>query len=297
MTTGASLMHCQTFYFRLFIWFCLGLPAAAKASTAPELIWLTEHAPNQALQVLDINETTFRLLESQLPGVKISRQQATTAQAAKLLQHRPNVCVGNKLASPDRRSWGMISHQPQVIFPGLRLYVLQSSGLRSWLAQLSSGKPLSLQRVLSAHQRFKLGFNTDRSYGNQLDSLLKQAANQRNLFSRSGPDNAGGLLQMFSLGRIDLLIEYPNVVEHYLAQLPKPPAVQSFALQESPALLPGHIICSDTPQGRLLLTSLDQTISKVSQQQAYLDAHLHWFAPALHAELTALYNQTYGTNF
>ncbi|TXH98301.1 MAG: hypothetical protein E6Q75_01875 [Rheinheimera sp.] len=290
-------MHSKTFCFPLFLWCCLTLPAAAQTSSVPELIWLTEHAPNQALQVLDINESTFRLLEQQLPGLTISRQQATTAQAAKLLQRRPNVCVGNKLPLPERRSWGVISHQPQVIFPGLRLYVLQASGLNSWLVEQSSGKPLSLQRVLSAHQRFKLGFNSDRSYGDKLDPLLQQAANQRNLFSRSGPDNAGGLLQMFSIGRIDLLIEYPNVVEHYLAQLPKPPAVQSFALQESPALLPGHIICSDTPQGRLLLTSLDQAISSVSQQRAYLDAHLQWFAPALHAELTALYNQTYGTNF
>lgn len=290
-------MRSKTFWCSFILLCGLSLPAAAQASSAPELLWLTEHAPNLALQVLDINETTFRLLEPQLQGIKISRQQATTAQAAKLLQHRPNVCVGNKLPLPERRSWGIISLQPQVIFPGLRLYVLQSSGLRPWLAQQASNKPLSLQRLLSAHQRFKLGFNTDRSYGDQLDPLLKQAAHQRNLFSRSGPDNAGGLLQMFSLGRIDLLIEYPNVVEHYLAQLPKPPAVQSFALQESPALLPGHIICSDTPQGRLLLTSLDQALSKVSQQRAYLDAHLHWFAPDLHAELTALYNQTYGTNF
>lgn len=290
-------MRSKTFWCSFILLYGLSLPAAAQASSAPELLWLTEHAPNLALQVLDINETTYRLLEPQLQGIKISRQQATTAQAAKLLQHRPNVCVGNKLPLPERRSWGIISLQPQVIFPGLRLYVLQSSGLRSWLAQQASNKPLSLQRLLSANQRFKLGFNTDRSYGDKLDPLLKQAAHQRNLFSRSGPDNAGGLLQMFSLGRIDLLIEYPNVVEHYLAQLPKPPTVQSFALQESPALLPGHIICSDTPQGRLLLTSLDQALSKVSQQRAYLDAHLQWFAPALHAELTALYNQTYGTNF
>lgn len=290
-------MHSKTFCFPLFIWCCLTRPAAAQASSAPELIWLTEHAPNQAMQVLDINESTFRLLESQLPGFIISRQQATTAQAAKLLQRRPNVCVGNKLPLPERRSWGLISHQPQTIFPGLRLYVLQSSGLRSWLAEQSNGKPLSLQRVLSTHQRFKLGFSTGRSYGDKLDPLLQQAANQRNLFSRSGPDNAGGLLQMFSLGRIDLLIEYPNVVEHYLAQLPKPPAVQSFALQESPALLPGHIICSNTPEGRLLLTSLDQAISTVSQQRAYLEAHLQWFASDLHAELTSLYNQTYGTKF
>lgn len=290
-------MRSNTFWCSLIILWCLSLPAAAKANAAPELIWLTEHAPNQALQVLDINESTFRLLEPQLQSFTIVRQRATAAQAMKLLQRGPNICVGNKLPLPERRSWGLISHQPQVIFPGLRLYVLQSSGLSAWLESQSGGKPLSMQRLLSAHQRFKLGFNSDRSYGDKLDPLLRQAANQRNLFSRSGPDNAGGLLQMFSLGRIDLLIEYANVVEHYLAQLPKPPAVQSFALQESPALLPGHIICSNTPQGRFLLSSLDQAISTLSKQRPYLDAHLRWFSPELHTELTRLYNEVYGTNF
>lgn len=279
----------------LVLLYCAVLPSRAFADDS--LIWLTEYPPGQSLQVLDINDSTFHLLEQQLKPLKVSRQQAAAAQYEALLQRKPNVCVGNRLPLAERRRWGVISHQPQVIFPGLRLYVLQSSGLLSWLNQRSQGKALSVGQLLGASQRFKLGFVADRSYGDQLDQLLQKASNQRNLFSRKGPDNAGGILQMFSRGRIDLLIEYPNVVEHYLAQLPDAPAVQSFALQESPKLLPGHIICSDTPQGRFFLTSLDQAISTLSRQRAYLDAHLRWFAPALHAEITALYNQTYGTNF
>jgi len=278
-------------------WFCLLsmslLPCLAADNT---LLWLTEHAPDRTLQVLDINDSTFRLLAPQLQHLQVTQLQATTPQAAKLLQSKANVCVGNKLPLPERRDWGLISHQPQVIFPGLRLYVLQSSGLVPWLQQLGS-PALQMQRLLNSHQRFKLGFAAGRSYGDQLDRQLQNAANQRNLFSRTGPDNAGGLLQMFSRGRIDLLIEYPNVVEHYLQQLPAPPAVLSFALEESPAILPGHIICSDTPQGRALLSSLDQAISILSKQRVYLDAHLRWFSADLHAELTRLYNTTYGTNF
>jgi uncharacterized protein (TIGR02285 family) len=278
-------------------WFCLLsmslFPCLAADNT---LLWLTEHAPDRTLQVLDINDSTFRLLALQLQHLQVTQLQATTPQAAKLLQSKANVCVGNKLPLPERRDWGLISHQPQVIFPGLRLYVLQSSGLVPWLQQLGS-PVLQMQRLLNSHQRFKLGFAAGRSYGDQLDRQLQNAANQRNLFSRAGPDNAGGLLQMFSRGRIDLLIEYPNVVEHYLQQLPAPPAVLSFALKESPAILPGHIICSDTPQGRALLSSLDQAISTLSKQRVYLDAHLRWFSADLHAELTRLYNTAYGTNF
>jgi len=261
------------------------------------LLWLTEHAPNPTLQVLDINDSTFNLLGSQLQDVTINRQLATTAQAAKLLQSRPNVCVGNKLPLPERRDWGLISHQPQVVFPGLRLYILQSSSLVPWLQQMSATEPLSLQRLLASNRKFKLGFAASRSYGDKLDKLLLQASSQRNLFSRDGPDNAGGILQMFSRGRIDLLIEYPNVVQHYLSQLPQQPAVHSFALTESPAMLPGHIICSDTPQGRMLLASLDQALSALSKQRTYLDAHLRWFSPDLHSELTKLYNTAYGTSF
>lgn len=261
------------------------------------LVWLTEHAPDQALQVLDINDSTFSLLQQQLAMLQITRLQATTPQAVKLLQSKPNVCFGNKLPLPARREWGLISHQPQVIFPGLRLYVLQSSGLLPLLQQSGSKAPLSIQRLLNSQQRFKLGFSASRSYGDKLDRLLHNAGNQRNLFSRTGPDNAGGLLHMFSRGRIDLLIEYPNVVEHYMRQLPQQPAVQSFALDESAAMLPGHIICSDTPQGRALISSLDQAISTVSKKRSYLEAHLRWFSPALHQELTVLYNTTYGTEF
>ena len=271
--------------------------AHVSGRTEHPLLWLTEHAPDQNLQMLDVNDSTFRLLEAQLEGVTVSRQQATTLRAAKLLQSNPHACVGNKLPLPARRDWGLISHQPQVIFPGLRLYVLQSSGLVPWLQQLSATKPLSLQRLLDSNQRFKLGFAAGRSYGDKLDRLLKQAPGESQLFSRSGPDDAGAILQMFSRGRIDLLIEYPNVVQHYLAQLPQQPAVQSFALAESPTTLPGHIICADTSEGRFFLARLEHAISSVSKQRAYLDAHLRWFSPDLHSELTKLYNTAYGTNF
>jgi len=271
--------------------------AHVSGRTEHPLLWLTEHAPDQNLQILDINDSTFRLLEAQLEGVTVSRQQATTLRAAKLLQSHPDACVGNKLPLPARRDWGLISHQPQVIFPGLRLYVLQSSGLVPWLQHLSATKPLSLQRLLDSNQRFKLGFAAGRSYGDKLDRLLQQAPGESQLFSRAGPDNAGGILQMFSRGRVDLLIEYPNVVQHYLAQLPQQPAVLSFALAESPVTLPGHIICADTPQGRFSLAKLDNAISIVSKQRAYLDAHLRWFSADLHNELTQLYNTAYGTNF
>ena len=279
----------------LVLLFCFSCHILARDAHA--LLWLTEHAPDQNLQILDINDSTFRLLEAQLDGIQVSRQQATTLRAAKLLQSNHHACVGNKLPLPARRDWGLISHQPQVIFPGLRLYVLQSSGLVPWLQQLSATKPLSLQRLLNSNQRFKLGFAAGRSYGDKLDRLLQQAPGESQLFSRAGPDNAGGILQMFSRGRVDLLIEYPNVVQHYLAQLPQQPAVLSFALAESPVTLPGHIICADTPQGRFSLAKLDNAISIVSKQRAYLDAHLRWFSADLHNELTQLYNTAYGTNF
>ncbi|MDZ7869301.1 MAG: hypothetical protein U5L02_08930 [Rheinheimera sp.] len=267
------------------------------AHTDNTIIWLTEHAPSQQLQVLDINDGTFSLLQQQLHTLQVTRLQATVPQAVKLLQSRANVCVGNKLPLPARRDWGVISTLPQVIFPGLRLYVLKSSGLVPWLNMLNDSPPLSMQRLMTTNQRFKLGFAAGRSYGDKLDRLLQDESHQRNVVSRAGPDNAGGLLQMFSRGRIDLLIEYPNVVAHYLSQLPQQPEVLSYALAESPAILPGHIICSDTPQGRFLLRSLDQAISTLSKQRPYLDAHLRWFSPELHTELTRLYNEVYGTNF
>jgi len=262
------------------------------------LLWLTDHAPDQHLKMLNINDSTFQLLAAQLQGVAISQQQATTPRAAKLLQTTAHACIGNKLALPERRQWGVISQQPQVIFPGLRLYVMQSSHLAPWLSTLSNQQPLSLQQLLNTNHRFTLGFASGRSYGEKLDRLLQQRdPRHHRIIPRVGPDNTGGVVQMFSRGRVDLLIEYPNVVQHYLKQLPEPIAVQSFALAESPSTLPGHIICSDTAEGRALLSQLEKAIRVVSKQRAYLDAHLRWFSADLHPELTQLYNTAYGTNF
>lgn len=42
--------------------------AHVSGRTEHPLLWLTEHAPDQNLQMLDINDSTFRLLEAQLEG-------------------------------------------------------------------------------------------------------------------------------------------------------------------------------------------------------------------------------------
>ena len=272
--------------------------AAQDQTPAPQsLLWLTEHAPGPKLQVLDINDSTFEVLASQLPAIPVRQQQASIRQVQELLQARPDACVGNKLVTAERRQWGLISHQPQVVFPGLRLFVREDSGLLSVLQQRSKDGSLSVRLLLAGTQRFRLGYAAGRSYGEQLDKLFGTNDSQRFLWPRTGPDQAGGLLQMLSLGRIDFLLEYPNVVSHYWRQLPDPPPLQSFAIDESPAVLKGHIICADTPQGRALLSLLDHTISVMSHRPEYLAAHLRWFEPAMQPAVLALYNQAYGTRF
>lgn len=276
---------------------CLLLLSLAAQGAPQSLLWLTEHPPGPKLQVLDINDSTFAVLMSQLPQLTVRHQQASISQARELLQARPDACVGNKLVTAERRQWGLISHQPQVVFPGLRLFVREDSGLLSVLQQRSKDGSISVRLLLGGTQRFRLGYAAGRSYGEQLDKLFGNNQSQRYLWSRTGPDEAGGLLQMLSLGRIDFLLEYPNVVSHYWRQLPKAPALQSFAIDESPAMLKGHIICADTPQGRTLLSLLDHTISIASRRPEYLTAHLRWFEPAMQPAVLALYNQAYGTDF
>lgn len=102
---------------------------------------------------------------------------------------------------------------------------------------------------------------------------------------------------MLQEGRVDFVIEYPNVFNHYQSKLNDTTAYISLLIIESPQTLAGYILCSRTPEGAALIARFDQVRAEITLGQAYLTAHLRWFDAVGQAALLPLYNQVYQTKF
>ena len=282
----------------LLLLLCLPLHAAADLS----MLWLTDHDMQKNSQrnqaAVDVNGSTMALLRQQLPQLKIQTEVVNTSRALLLLKSEPNACTGNKILSEARLQHAVASQQPQVVFPGLRLFALSGSDTAALLEQLTDAQGrVSVRRLLNETKNARFAIAGGRNYGKQLQQLINDPQYQKRFWQRHSSDLAMGVIQMLQSGRVELLIEYPNVVAHNLTNQHHKTQVVSVAVAESPAMLLGHILCAKTPQGRELLNLLEQQLGRVSKTQAYLQAHLQWFEPSSHAELKRLYNEVYGTAF
>ncbi|MBU0913663.1 MAG: hypothetical protein KKF22_14100 [Gammaproteobacteria bacterium] len=279
-----------------------GLVLALPCAAVKKFIWLTDsnthQNPTQYRQALDVNGLTLKLLMQSVTDVQPDPVQATTERAMAILKTEAAACAGNKVKNAERLTFSYATSIPHTVFPGLRLYSKTSSKTTKYLQQqLNEQQKISLQQLLKGDNQLYFAVGGGRSYGDKLDILLKQPQWQHKFWQRRSVDMSAGLIDMLVQDRVDLLIEYPNVMQHYLTQYSKGTELTSFSIEEAEPYMLGYILCARTSEGQQLTQFFQQRLKLISQQKSYLDAHLGWVDAADRPQLTRLYNQVFGTSF
>jgi uncharacterized protein (TIGR02285 family) len=279
-----------------------GVMLASPCAAVQQFVWLTDSSTHQDLkqyrQALDVNGLTLKLLMQDVTDFQAQPLQATTDRAMAMLKTEASACAGNKVKNDKRLTFSYATSIPHTVFPGLRLYSKTSSKTTLWLQQhLNEQKKINLQQLLKGPNDLHFAIGGGRSYGDKLDALLKQPQWQHKFWQRRSVDMSAGLIDMLVQDRVDLLIEYPNVMQHYLAQYSSDTQLTSFSIDEAEPYMLGYILCAKTVEGQQLTDFFQQRLKQVSQQKSYLEAHLGWVDAADRAQLTQLYNQVFGTSF
>jgi uncharacterized protein (TIGR02285 family) len=276
-------------------------------STIPDqppqpMLWLTDAANNQPVyktsQPVDVSGATLQLMLPKLSQYQLQTMVVNNQRAIEVLKARPNACAGNKIVTSDRLDISYASKLPQVVFPGLRIFARADSDAATVMAGLldEQGR-ISVRNLLLEAHKLRFVVVGGRNYGAELDALIQAPQWQNRFWKRQADDMAAGVVDMVRTGRIDLMLEYPNVAAHYQAQQTDGTMLVSYAITESPAYLLGHILCSRTAQGKMMLQNFDQALAEITKTPAYHDAHLRWFPADYHAEFRKIYNQVYQTSF
>lgn len=279
-----------------------GLALAFPCMAVQKFVWLTDSSthqdPKYYRQILDVNSLTLQQLMQGVDSYQAEPVQATTERAMAMLKSETAACAGNRVKNSERLTFSYATAIPHTVFPGLRLYSKTSSETTRYLQQLQDQQQkISLEQLLKDDNQLHFAVGGGRSYGDQLDTLLKQPQWQHKFWQRRSIDMSAGLIDMLLQGRVDLLIEYPNVMQHYLAQYRAHSELTSFSIEEAEPYMLGYILCSKTEEGLALTKFFQQRLEQVSKQKNYLDAHLGWVDAADRAQLTELYNQVFGTSF
>lgn len=299
-------MLLQAYGKRLLFGVVTGISLLFSVNAATEnvqtMLWLTDAMDNQPVyktsQPVDVSGATLQLMLPKLAQYQLQTMVVNNQRAIEVLKVRPNACAGNKIVTSERLDISYASKLPQVVFPGLRIFARADSAAASIMAGLldEQGR-ISVRKILLEAHKLRFVVVGGRNYGAELDALIEAPQWKNRFWQRQADDMAAGVVDMVRTGRIDLMLEYPNVAAHYQAQQTDGTALVSYAVAESPAYLLGHILCSRTAQGKEMLQQFDAALADVTKTKAYLDAHLRWFDPDYHAEFRTLYNQVYRTSF
>ncbi|MEW9797379.1 hypothetical protein [Alteromonas sp. CYL-A6] len=277
-----------------FLFLFIHVTLAAAQTDASTMIWLSEGNP-EADKAITLDEALRDLIISGIDDIHFEIQKTNAQRAMLQLKTSPNVCVSDKIYSPARQAFSLASDLPQVVVPGLRLYLsqAQSDDVRRFLADQSAP---SLHDIMSRFTTLNIALVKGRSYGSELDTLFSRSEWQDRIWRRSSADMGSGVVSMMVNGRVDATVEYPVVVSHYLEKQGMSSPFLSLSVKETPDYVTGYVLCSRSAEGQRAIQRISARIAALSKTTAYLQPHLHWFDSTLHQDITRYYNTVYGTD-
>ena len=238
----------------------LFLSLASLAETKEKIIWYKPNWPPYYMptgsQVGEGHiDKLLDILQKQFPNIQFESSYYPLTSLKEMRERRPNTCNVSHLRTKDREKVAYftafyIQPPPQLVFRK-----------SDWKEKLYEAKVVSLAQTLT-DTKMHGGFSEERSYGANLDPLIKAKAKSSQIEMIPGASDSTSVLNMISADKIDYSIEYPEVVEYLLKNKL---ANGNFALteveeQREPVVV--HIACSKTDWGRKTILQLDAEIGR-----------------------------------
>lgn len=257
-------------------WAALLLTAAAAQAAPPvdTIRWVAQDVPPhfsfvqgrppRSVAELGRGEVDgfMRVLLARMPGYLHEFVESSTARYEAESRRGQTLCSTLHVRTPERLQWAYFSH----LYPPLISREIHVIVRRDLLTRLSQGRPedgrLLLSELLKRHE-LTLLLARDRAFGAQIDSLLSQHTVPR---LAVGAQLSTQLLDMLRAGRMDYTLEYPSVVNEYLARAGDPGALVALPVAEGVSTLLATVSCSRTPEGKRHIEAIDAAVRELARE-------------------------------
>ncbi|MGE9744174.1 TIGR02285 family protein [Bdellovibrio bacteriovorus] len=230
-----------------------------------------------------------RILEEHLKEYQLTDVRADMSKTTDLWKMEKNVCSGSALITPEREQWAY--------FTALSFQVPLEYVLVTASTKVLDGLPaeVSLKDLMKDKMRHGV-FVKDRSYGPEIDRLLKEvsARGDRHLtLKKSVTDGYTTLLKMVEKKRFDYMIEYEAVVRAYNEKIFPAKPLLTKAVKESRPSAVFHLACTKNSWGRDVVRKVDQLLQKIALTNEYQRAVESWLDPDLQKKNRKLLDEFY----
>lgn len=196
-------------------------------------------------------------------GLSIDYIPASRLREWRELESQPNVCLYNKVKTPDRAEYAYFTTRPIVAFPPLRLMTHNDRPIPD---------EIDLPSALYQHN-LRIGLVEGRSYGVELDTFIQ--ANHNAFIWLSGEDGAKRLRYMFMKNKVDATIEYSGTF--YADKAIDFSTIRVSKLKEANQSMFGYIACAKSEIGLKIVKKFDDLLAVETNQKRIIDLHYATF--------------------
>jgi len=271
---------------RTLLLLCALLPALAvpHAAAKERLLWLVRDLPPFTIfegteKGQGVIDRLLPLLIEQMPEYDHSIVRVNRARGIQMLQD-PNTftCDPTLLWTPERAEYVHFSIPSLGVLSGG--LVVRKAG-EAVLAPFLTDNEVDLPGLMS-HTPLKLGIVAERSYGTQIDEILRQLPGSA-LSRHYGNDATANQLQMQRLGRLHMVMGYWPEVRYLIQQQGGSLGDYQFhpvrGVNRYQFL---HVGCSDSALGREAVAHIDQLLPTL-RQETLPGLYARWLDPELQA--------------
>jgi len=197
------------------------------------------------------NEATeFVLAAATELGNKISLQFVPGSQLQdwKQLSQLPDVCLLNKLKTPEREASAIFTRYPLMAFPENKLIVFNKPTLPN---------SISLTDAVNYYD-LTIGVTSRRSYSAKIDDFIKR--HEEHFFKVDGAANAIQLGYMLFENKIDAIFEYKSMFIHRYQRAHGIDKIRYLTIEPSEPAAFGYIACSPSPQGKQAIALFEHAL-------------------------------------
>tara|TARA_R110000737_G_scaffold298233_2_gene305077 strand:+ start:665 stop:2146 length:1482 start_codon:yes stop_codon:yes gene_type:complete len=238
-------------------------------------------AENEAINTN--NEQNLHFIFDELSDYEFEHKKLKDISEIYSYPLKDNVCFTDLIKTKERERH-FIASKPISIYLGLSLYSTE---------KLAVSSPVKLDELLRSDNQLLLGTVNGRSYGSNLDSILREGNKAQVI---PVPSDLNTIFRQLSKKRFNLLIEYPSEKKRYWSKSSKT-KLYRYDLSGTSDYIIGYMMCNKSALNKEFLDDLNQYLEQLYQSVIFFDTQYRKVLSEDREKFIHYFNQIFEDNW
>jgi uncharacterized protein (TIGR02285 family) len=261
----------------LFLLLSLALAFPRPSNAKESVTWMEVNMPPQFIQDgpqvnQGYGDVITAILKEQMPEYEHYEMVTNVIRHFNRFKQGEQVCTVGLYKTAERESFMHFSMPCMLVLPPVLII------RKDKLATFDGHRSVRLDDILQ-NKDFIIGLGKDRSYGTDIDTIIKKYPNRNNLLFFTGQELTTNFFKMLLLDRIDGLIGTPDEIMFQAEKMGIRDKIATLTIEENQhnyAGWLGSVGCSKTEWGRNTIDTINKVLLKQRPSQRFRAAYERW---------------------